>query len=95
MNQFPRLGSQRAPCPVVGNNGDGLAGPLPRRGHSLPLLGSREWFRSGDERKDMVKLLDCAFDIMELWKTENSPYNTELRAQWMTRARELGAEPSW
>jgi hypothetical protein len=51
-------------------------------------------FRSGDDRADMVSLLDCAYDIMEVWKAEGA-YNAALREAWLKRARELGAEPSW
>jgi hypothetical protein len=51
-------------------------------------------FRSGDDKQDAIVLLDCAYDIMEIWKTEGSPYNQRLKKAWMQRARELGAVPS-
>jgi len=50
-------------------------------------------FRSGDEKADLVTLLDCAYDIMEIWKGEGA-YNAALKAEWLKRARELGAQPS-
>ena len=51
-------------------------------------------FRSGDDKADMVALLDCAYDLMEIWPAKE-PYNVALREAWLKRARELGAEPSW
>lgn len=51
-------------------------------------------FRSGDDKADMVTLLDCAYDIMEVWQAEGA-YNAALREAWLERSRELGAEPSW
>ena len=51
-------------------------------------------FRSGDEKADFVSLLDCAYDIMEIWPAKE-PYNAALKTEWLKRARELGAEPSW
>lgn len=50
-------------------------------------------FRSGDDKQDATALLDCAYDIMEIWKAEG-PYNQSLRKAWMKRAREFGAVPS-
>ena len=50
-------------------------------------------FRSGDDKQDATVLLDCAYDIMEIWKAEGA-YNQRLQKAWMQRARELGATPS-
>jgi hypothetical protein len=50
-------------------------------------------FCSGDAQQDAVVLLDCAYDVMEIWKAEG-PYNQSLKKAWMQRARELGAVPS-
>lgn len=52
-------------------------------------------FRSGKKEQDYITLLDCAYDIMEIWDTSDSPYNQRLKKAWLERARELGAEPSW
>jgi hypothetical protein len=52
-------------------------------------------FRSGDDKQDAVALLDCVYEIMEIWDTKESPYNTVLKKEWLKRARELGAVPSW
>lgn len=52
-------------------------------------------FNSGNKEQDMVSLIDCAYDIMELWKpTTDEKYNQELRKVWLARANELGAVPS-
>lgn len=47
-------------------------------------------FRTGNDAQDAITLLDCAYDIMELWKAEGE-YNQSLRTAWLKRARELGA----
>lgn len=52
-------------------------------------------FNSGNKEQDLIALIDCAYDIMEIWKTKESPYNTELKKVWLKRAKELGAIPSW
>jgi hypothetical protein len=49
-------------------------------------------FNSDNKEKDLVALIDCAYDIMELWNpTEMEIYNRTLKAAWLKRARELGA----
>jgi hypothetical protein len=58
-------------------------------------MNVEELFNSGDKEKDIVSLLDCAYDIMELWKlSDEQVYNKRLKAAWLKRARELGAVPS-
>lgn len=48
-------------------------------------------FNCGDDKEDMKQLIDCAYDIMEIWNpTEKEIYNKELRAAWLKRAKELG-----
>ncbi len=52
-------------------------------------------FNCGDKEKDLVALIDTAYDIMELWKlTDEQVYNKQLKAAWLKRAKELGAVPS-
>lgn len=52
-------------------------------------------FNSGNKERDLVSLIDCAYDRMELWKlTDEEVYNKQLKAAWLRRARELGAVPS-
>jgi len=52
-------------------------------------------FNCGDKDLDMVALIDCAYDMMEIWNPkENEIYNKKLRLAWLKRARELGAVPS-
>lgn len=52
-------------------------------------------FNSGSTEQDYIQLLDTAYDIMEIWNVVESPYNQELKKDWLKRARELGAVPSW
>ena len=58
-------------------------------------MNTEKMFNCGDKDLDMVALIDCAYDIMELWKlTDEQVYNKKLKAAWLKRARELGAIPS-
>ena len=58
-------------------------------------MNTTKMFNCGDKDLDMVALIDCAYDIMELWNpTEKEIYNKALKAAWLKRARELGAIPS-
>jgi hypothetical protein len=58
-------------------------------------MNVEELFNSGNKEKDLVALIDCAYDIMELWQlTDEQVYNKQLKAAWLKRARELGAVPS-
>lgn len=52
------------------------------------------FFHSGNREKDLIQLVDCAYDLVELWQTADQSYNTKLRAAWLKRAKELGAIPS-
>jgi hypothetical protein len=38
--------------------------------------------------------LDGAYDIIEIWKAE-SPAQIAWKQAWLTKAKELGANPSW
>lgn len=52
-------------------------------------------FNCGDKEKDFISLIDCAYDIMELWNpSEDELYNKALRTAWLKRAKELGATSS-
>ncbi len=53
-------------------------------------------FRSGDDKQDLITLIDCAYDIVEIyWRPgPTETYNQKLRKAWMERAKELGATPS-
>ena len=52
-------------------------------------------FRSDDKEQDLIALIDCAYDIMEIWQlTDEQVYNKALKTAWLKRARELGAIPS-
>ena len=62
--------------------------------HTPPSSVPSTLFRSGDEKADIVALLDCAYDIVEIWPAKE-PYNATLKEAWLSRARELGATPSW
>ncbi len=42
----------------------------------------------------LLTLIDGAYDIVEIWNTDTSPYNTEWKKQWLQAARECGAQPS-
>lgn len=58
-------------------------------------MDTEKQFNSGNKEQDMVSLLDCAYDIMELWSpTDKEQYNQKLRKAWLARAKELGAVPS-
>jgi len=58
-------------------------------------MNTNEPFHSGNKDSDIVALLDCAYDIMEIWNPkEKEVYNRKLRGLWLKRARELGAVPS-
>ena len=71
-----------------------LAGKLVQDSRRTASTGNTDTlFRSGDDKQDAVTLLDCAYDIMEIWKAEG-PYNQSLRHAWLSRAVELGAVPS-
>jgi hypothetical protein len=41
-----------------------------------------------------IELLDGAYDIIEIWKAE-SPSQKAWKTAWLSKARELGANPSW
>jgi hypothetical protein len=41
-----------------------------------------------------IELLDGAYDIIEIWKAE-SPAQIAWKQAWLTKAKELGANPSW
>ena len=56
---------------------------------------SNQYFNSGNKEQDYITLIDCAYDIMEIWDVSESPYNQQLKKDWLKRARELGAEPPW
>ncbi len=58
-------------------------------------MNAENLFNSGNKEQDLVSLIDCAYDIMELWKlTDEQVYNKKLKAAWLKRARELGTMPS-
>ena len=42
----------------------------------------------------LLALIDGAYDIVEIWNTDTSPYNKEWKKQWLQAARECGAQPS-
>ena len=50
---------------------------------------------SSSKAKALVELIDCAYEIVEVWNVADSPYNKAWKAAWLAKARELGAEPSW
>lgn len=56
---------------------------------------STEFFHSGNDKEDVVCLLDMALDLVETWDVKSSPYNQRLKRCWMKRAQELGANRSW
>lgn len=55
----------------------------------------REFFNSGNKKKDIISLLDMAIDLVEIWDVSESPYNQRLRRCWMKRAQEMGAHIRW
>jgi len=64
-------------------------------GNQKQLMNMEKIFNCGDKDLDMVALIDCAYDMMEIWNPkENEIYNKKLRLAWLKRARELGAVPS-
>jgi hypothetical protein len=50
-------------------------------------------FRCGDDRLDLVGLIDGAYDLVEIWQPQG-PFNQKWKEAWLKRARELGAHPS-
>ena len=42
----------------------------------------------------LVELIDGAYDIIEIWDAK-SPAQIAWKKAWMSKARELGAYPSW
>ena len=58
-------------------------------------MNDTEFFHSGNTEEDIKCLLDMAFDLVEMWDVSQSPYNQRLKACWMKRALELGANYSW
>lgn len=44
--------------------------------------------------KECFELMDGAYDIIEMWKAQ-SPSQIAWKKSWLTKARELGANPSW
>jgi hypothetical protein len=58
-------------------------------------MNNKNLFRSGNDKKDLLSLVDCAYDIVELWKLEEfQVYNKMLKEAWLIRAKELGTVPS-
>lgn len=51
------------------------------------------YFDSGNERYDLLAMIDTAVDLVEIWDTDNSPYNAALKRDWLERAKQLGVEP--
>lgn len=43
---------------------------------------------------DSLELLDGAYDIIEIWNAA-TPAQIEWKKNWLVKARELGANPSW
>jgi hypothetical protein len=61
--------------------------------HTPPSSAPSTLFRSGDEKADIVALLDYAYYIVGIWPAKE-PHNVILKEAWLKRARELGEEPS-
>lgn len=57
---------------------------------------NKDLFRSGDDKQDLLTLVDCVYDIVEIyWRPGPTEiYNQKLRKAWMERAKELGARPT-
>ncbi len=58
------------------------------------MIDKHELYRTGDVTIDMISLINTAYDIVEIWDTSESPYNTMLKEKWLKRAVELGAIPT-
>lgn len=58
------------------------------------MKDKHELYRTGDVTIDLISLVNTAYDIVEIWDTSESPYNTMLKEKWLKRAVELGAIPT-
>jgi hypothetical protein len=49
-----------------------------------------------DKNLAATALLDGVYDLVEIWQpSEAEVYNKKWRESWLSKARELGANPSW
>lgn len=55
---------------------------------------NRTLFEGMSEIETLRTLVDAAYDLVEIFKTDDSPYNTRWKKDWLAKARELGAQPS-
>jgi len=49
---------------------------------------------AADRMEELLELVDGAYDVVEIMRTDDSPYNTQWKKDWLTKAKECGANPS-
>ena len=49
---------------------------------------------AADRMEEMLELIDGAYDVVEIMRTDGSPYNTQWKKDWLTKAYKCGANPS-
>ena len=49
---------------------------------------------AADRMEELLELVDGAYDAVEIMRTDGSPYNTQWKKDWLTKAKECGANPS-
>ena len=45
--------------------------------------------------EDLISMIDGVYNIVEIWDTSESPYNTKWKKEWLEKARKYGAQPEW
>ena len=92
--------SQREISKRLGKNASYLAGVL-RTGLSTAkqaeLMDGLDTVANGGtilSDGKLLELVDGAYDAVEIMRTDGSPYNTQWKKDWLTKAKECGANPS-
>jgi hypothetical protein len=68
---------------------------IPTNSEALPLTNCSAYpVYSKKPEVAAIELLDGAYDIIEIWKAE-SPAQIAWKREWLAKAKELGANPSW